>query len=260
MANTIPKFGCAGEVISVEDAGSSEMVELPDGLSITRFLLKTTNTFKKEKDIHTAYGIAASGAGETLNSLAVKLVSATYTHEEVVGGTVQEPTAKFNVAGGTAPAVTDKLTYTNGMLWLRSHETLTIEGKGALPTALSADKKGTTLTGTTVVIASATDADATDVVITLADATYLDYRTNNTNTEFATWSVTLDKYTENGTPDAEILAVGGADTDLDALSLIEAGDLTSDYFKSTLSLTFGENAYVRRTETVELYDDADVPL
>ncbi len=257
MANTIPKFGCAGTVISVEDAGSSEMVELPDGLSITRFLLKTTNTFKKEKDIHSAYGIAASGAGGTLNSLGVKIVSATYTNEEVVGGTVQEPTAKFNVSGGAVPAVTDKLTYTNGMLWLRSHETLTIEGKGSLPTALSADKKGTTLTETTIMLASAT---ASDVVITFASPTYIDYRTNNTNTEFATWSVTLDKYTENATPDSEILAVGGADTDLDAFSLIEEADLTSVYFKGTLSLTFGENAYVRRTETVELYDDADVPL
>lgn len=247
MPNRIPEFGTANDVAELTLTKNTEPVELTDGLSKKQYTLSVSDTLTMTRPIYTEFGIAASGAGAQKNSLGAVITSATLTLEEEVSDVHKTCTEEFRVAGGHQPSDGDKLTYATAMKWLRVKTTISLEGKGKLPDEL---KRGTVaFTQSNLKLCSATPQEQEPIIN--EGNLYVENTTQTgLNTQFHTWSASLVKWTETASTDESPLKNRLVLIDTD-----EGGDLTSNYYKITITKRMTEERPLELTETVEIYDD-----
>jgi len=238
-----PNFGTESGVTDISTNETSESVTSQDGLQETDFCLHLTKTISKNDETLTEFGIAASDAGATLNSLTAIITSAEIVKEEQVVGPHRKPTADYETEGGDTPAQSERLTCADDIKWKGYRTTIRIEGDGTKPATLSPGKAVASLK-----IASAT---AETAVIDEANLFVTNRGQDENNTEFHRWTAELTKQT----------AADDADTSPLISSLTLFGDAGADvtdestHFKLTITKRLDQNGYLTLTETAEIYDD-----
>ena len=241
---TYPKFGAAGTIEEETHSYATEELEYRDGFSTDVFDLKHTDTITRSNPsfCSTTYGIAASDAGMDENSLEVPLETVTLAEEE-------EMTEPHSLATepGQNPELGDKLTYTDGLIFHRLRQTLTINGKGDPPAGLGTADRGNTY-GSTITINPAVYGTAGP---TISGSGFYLRRVEiiKSNTEWQKFMLELVKYLPNTAEDAQNNML---DPDL---FTIEELDAISTWYKLSRTITLNFDGAANVEETAEIYDD-----
>lgn len=240
---TYPKFGVLGTNETESHSYATEELEYRDGFSTDVFDLKHTDTLTRTTPSYcaTTYGIGASD-DPTKNSLEVPLETVTLTEEE-------EATEPHMLATdpGASPELGDKLTYTDGLIFHRLKQTLTINGKGDPPAGLGTADRGNTY-GSTITISPAVAGTAGP---TITGSGYYLRRVEITknNTEWQKFMLELVKYTGNIEDDAQNNMI------TPELFTIEELDAISTWYKLNRTITLNGEGAANVEETAEIYDD-----
>lgn len=241
---TYPKFGAAGTIEEETHSYATEELEYRDGFGTDVFDLKHTDTIGRSNPSYCAatYGIAASDAGVGENSLGVPLETVTLSEEEEV----TEPHSKATQPE-QSPELGDKLTYTDGLIFHRLRQTLTINGKGDPPANLGTADRGNTY-GSTITIKPAVYGTAGPIIS--GSGFYLRrVEITKSNTEFQKFMLELVKYVPNVAGDAQDNML-----DPELFTIVEL-DAISDWYKLSRTITLSGEGVANVEETAEIYDD-----
>lgn len=243
---TYPKFGAAGAVEQETLTYGTDELEYRDGFSTDVFDLKHTNTLKRSAPSFAAatYGIGAS-TDDTRNSLGVPFDTVTLAEEE-------ETTNPHMVATnpGVSPALGDKLTYCDGVIYHRVRKTLTLNGKGDPPEGMTEANRGETFADAILIKPAVGDTPAIDE----PGGWYIRrVELGKTVSDWQKFTVEMVKYIGN-TPE-------NAQDNILTPTLFTTGELDaiSAYWKLSRTITLNATDKANVDETVELYDDIATP-
>jgi len=240
-----PKFGCAGAVESESHAFATDQLEFRDGFDTDIFSLKFTDTLRRGNPSFCAqtYGIGKSD-DPTRNSLGVPLDTVTMSEEE-------EVTTPHMLATqpDTAPALGDKLTYTDGLIFFRKKITITINGKGDPPAGMQPADRGNTYVGE-VLIKPAVG----DLPLIQQSGLYVNrVELSKTVTDWQKFTVELTKFIGNTVAQAQQNMISPqlfTETELDAIS---------QWYKISRTTTLNGTDKANVEETCEIYDASATP-
>ena len=238
-----PKFGAAGTIEEETRTYATEELEYRDGFSTDIFDLRHTDTLRRSNPSFCAatYGIGKSDDAEK-NSLSVPLDTVTLTEEEET----TEPHRKATQPG-ESPELGDKLTYTDGLIFHRLRQTLTINGRGDTPTGLGSGDIGNTY-GSTITVKPAVAGSAGPIVE--GSGWYVRrVEVTDSNTDWQKFVVELAKYIANN-------AAGAENNILDPnLFTTEELDAISTWYKLSRTITLNGTDRANVEETAEIYDE-----
>lgn len=257
--SAFPEFGLAGRISVKKLTRTCDWVEYQDGLLTRQQPLKRGLVLEASRaDDTTGWGIASATNG-TANTIGVPIVSATLSITERTSEPALVPTTDYNVEGGKAIEEGDVLAGVAGLLFIQQTQTLTINGKGTLPTALDKDLTGSRFA--TVTLQSATRAASS---ITLASAFIEAAEQTNSNSDLATWSVTLKKNIKNAdaTGATRFITVSTATTaaSTSVSFVFSSSDLTSSFYTVAKTIELSADGYTNVSETLTMYDEADTTV
>ena len=132
---------------------------------------------------------------------------------------------------------------------MRTRYEIRLEGKGELPAVLTRGKiiAGSAESPALVLRSATSGANSPEIKIT-QNVYVRDSSQRKDNTDFWTWSATLEFWEENSTPDTSPLK-----------SECELFDFTSEitdsWYKITREYRWSKDGFVELVETVEIYDD-----
>lgn len=240
-----PKFGCAGAVESESHAFATDQLEFRDGFDTEIFSLKFTDTLRRGNPSFCAqtYGIGKS-SDPTRNSLGVPLDTVTMAEEE-------ECTTPHMLATqpDTAPALGDKLTYTDGLIFFRKKITITINGRGEPPAGMQESDRGNTFVGE-VLIKPAVG----DLPLVQESGLYVNrVELSKSVTDWKKFTVELTKYIGNTVVNAQQNMIEPQ------LFTIAELDAISAWYKISRTTTLNGTDKANVEETVEIYDDEATP-
>jgi len=240
---TYPKFGAAGTIEEETKTYATEELEYRDGFSTDIFDLRHTDTLRRANPSFCAgtYGIGKSDDAEK-NSLLVPLDTVTLSEEEEM----TEPHRKATQPG-ESPELGDKLTYTDGLIFHRLKQTLTLNGRGDTPTGLGSADIGNTY-GSTITLSPAVCGSSGPIIE--GSGWYVRrVEITDSNTDWQKFVVELAKYIANTEADAEnnildpqLFTVG----ELDAIST---------WYKLSRTITLNGTDRANVEETAEIYDE-----
>lgn len=242
-----PKFGAIGAIEEMTHTYSTEELEFRDGFKTDVFSLRHTDTLRKSNPQFCAatYGIGASD-DPTKNSLAKPLDTVTLAEEEET----TEPHRKAT-APGESPELGDKLTYTDGLIFHRLRQTMTINGKGDPPVGLGTGDRGKTY-GSEITLKPAVCGSGGPFVegsgwyIRRVEVTDL-------NTDWQKFVVELVKYLPNTEANAQMNMLSPMLFEISELEAISA------WFKLSRTITLNATDRANVEETAEIYDDSATP-
>jgi len=234
-----------GTVESESHSYATEELEYRDGFSTDVFDLKHVDTITRSNPSSCAatYGIGKS-TDITKNSLEVPLETVTLVEEEEV----TEPHMRA-VDPETSPELGDKLTYTDGLIFHRKKQTLTINGKGDPPVGLGTADRGNTYSSS-ITLKPAVGGSVAD--ITEGSGFYLRrVEITKANTEWQKFMLELVKYVPNTADNAQVNMI------TPEFFGVDAGDLTaiSAWYKLSRTITLNGEGAANVEETAEIYDD-----
>ncbi len=244
---TYPKFGAAGTIEEETKSYATEELEYRDGFNTEIFDLKHTDTLNRANPSHCAgtYGIGKSDDAEK-NSLLVPLDTVVLSEEEEV----TEPHSRATQPG-ESPSLGDKLTYTDGLIFHRLRQTLTINGRGDPPAGLGIANRGDTY-GSTITLKPAVHGTAGPIIT--GSGFYLRrVEISDSNTEWQKFMLELVKYLPNNAADAENNML---DPELFTISELDA---ISAWYKLSRTITLNGEGAANVEETAEIYDDIATP-
>lgn len=238
---TYPKFGAAGAVETESHAYTTDQLEYRDGFDTEIFSLKFTDTLRRGNPSFCAqaYGIGKS-SDPTRNSLGVPLDTVTMTEDE-------EVTTPHMLATqpDTSPALGDKLTYTDGLIFFRKKVTITINGRGEPPAGMQPEDRGNTYSGQVLIKPSVGDSPAIDE----SDLYINRVEVSKSVTDWQKFTVELTKYIGNTVENARENII------TPSLFTITELDAISQWYKISRTTTLNGTDKPNTEETVELYDD-----
>ena len=240
---TYPKFGAAGTIEEETKTHATEELEYRDGFSTDIFDLRHTETLRRSNPSFCAgtYGIGKSDDASK-NSLAVPLDTVTLTEEEET----TEPHRKATQPG-VSPSLGDKLTYTDGLIFHRLRQTLTVNGKGTPPVGLGTGDIGNTY-GSTITVKPAVCGSAGPSVE--GSGWYVRrVEVTDSNTDWEKFVVELAKYIANDE--------AGAENNILEPTLFTTAELDaiSTWYKLSRTITLNGTDRANVEETAELYDE-----
>lgn len=239
-----PKFGATGTIEQETKSYATEELEYRDGFSTDVFDLKHTDTLSRSNPSHCAatYGIGKSD-DVAKNSLLVPLDTVTLSEEEEV----TEPHSRATQPG-VSPALGDKLTYTDGLIFHRLRQTLSINGRGEPPTGLGTADRGNTY-GSSIDLKPAVHGSA-GPTIEVGSGFYLQrVEITDSNTEWQKFMLELVKYLPNTEADAQNNMLEPS------LFTISELDAISTWYKLSRTITLNGDGVANVEETAEIYDD-----
>ena len=238
-----PKFGVLGTVENDSHSYATTELEYRDGFSTEVFDLKHVDTITRSNPSYCAatYGIGKSDDA-TRNSLLVPLETVTLAEEEET----TEPHVRATDPG-ESPSLGDKLTYTDGLIFHRLRQTLTINGKGDPPAGLGTADRGNTY-GSTITIKPAVSGTAGPTIE--GSGFYLRrVEITKSNTAWQKFMLELVKYIPNTADDAQDNML-----DPELFTTIEL-DAISEWYKLSRTITLNGEGAANVEETAEIYDD-----
>jgi len=237
-----PKFGAAGTIEEETVTHGTEELEYRDGFSTAIFDLKHTETIRRSTPsfCSATYGIGKSD-DEEKNSLGVPLDTVTLSEEEEITDPHQRATKP-----GESPDLGDKLTYTDGLIFHRLRQTLTINGKGDPPAGLGSGDIGNTY-GSTITLAPA--VAGTGPIIEGSDWYIRRGEISDSNTDWEKFVLELVKYVPNTEAQAQNNIL---EPDLFTIAELDA---ISQWYKLSRTITLNGTDRANVEETAEIYDD-----
>lgn len=238
-----PKFGVLGTNETETHSYATEELEFRDGFSTDVFDLKHVDTLTRATPSYCSatYGIGKSDDA-TRNSLGVPIETVTLSEEE-------EATEPHMLASdpGVSPVLGDKLTYTDGLIFHRLKQTLTINGKGDPPVGLGTADRGNTY-GSTITLKPAVSGSAGPIIT--GSGYYLRrVEITKSNTEWQKFMIELVKYTGNTAAAAQDNMITP-----ELFSIAEL-DAISTWYKLSRTITLNAESAANVEETAEIYDD-----
>jgi hypothetical protein len=242
---TYPKFGCAGAVETESHGFATDQLEYRDGFETDIFSLKFTDTLRRGNPSFCAqaYGIGKS-SDPSRNSLGVPLETVTMTEEE-------EVTTPHMLATqpDTSPALGDKLTYTDGLIFHRKKITITINGRGDPPAGMQPADRGNTFAGQVLIKPAVGDSPVID-----ESGLYINrVELSKSVTDWQKFVVELTKYVGNTVPQARENMI------TPQLFSVAELDAVSQWYKLTRTTTLNGTDKPNVEETAEIYDDKGTP-
>ena len=242
-----PKFGAAGAIEEEVHTYSTEELEFRDGFKTDVFDLRHTDTVRRTNPSFCAasYGIGASD--DTLkNSLGRPLDTVSLAEEEET----TEPHRKATNPG-QSPVLGDKLTYTDGLIFHRLRQTLTINGRGELPVGLGIADRGNTY-GSTITLKPAVAGTAGPIV--QGSGWYVRrVEVTDSNTDWQKFVLELVKYIPNIAEDAQENMLSPM------LFTVAELDAISQWYKLSRTITLNGTDKANVEETAEIYDEVASP-
>jgi len=232
-----------GTVESESHSYATEELEYRDGFSTDVFDLKHVDTITRSTPSYCAatYGIGKSDDAAK-NSLLVPLETVTLAEEEEV----TEPHMRATDPEAS-PSLGDKLTYTDGLIFHRLKQTLTINGKGDPPSGLGTADRGNTY-GSTITLSPAV-AGSDGPVISGSGFYLRRVEITKANTEWQKFMLELVKYLPNTADDAQANMLTP-----ELFTTIEL-DAISAWYKLSRTITLNGEGAANVEETAEIYDD-----
>ena len=239
------KFGAAGSVESEDHEYNADQLEWHDGFDTDLFPLKFTDVLTRDKPSSCAatYGIGKSD-DMTRNSLGLALDSVTMVEAEEI-----TPPHMLATQPDTEPALGDKLTYTDGLIFTRKKITITITGRGELPTGLQPGDRGKTYADELLLKPAVGDAPA----IQESNLFIAPLRESKKSTDWRSFTITLTKYVGNTVANARVNMITPSlftKAELDAIS---------PWYKITRTTTLSGTGPANIQESVEIYDSSSSP-
>lgn len=222
-------------------------MEYRDGFTTDIFDLKHTDTLQRSNPSYCAstYGIGESN-DVARNSLLVPLDTITLSEEEEI----TEPHSRATQPE-VEPVLGDKLTYTDGLIFHRVRQTLTINGRGDPPAGLGTGDRGNTY-GSTITLKPAVHGTAGPVIE--GSGFYLRrVEITKSNTEWQKFMLELVKYLPNTAEEAQNNMI-----EPELFSLVEL-DAISAWYKLSRTITLNGEGAANVEETAEVYDDIATP-
>jgi hypothetical protein len=239
------KFGAAGSVEQESHSYMTDQLEFKDGFDTDIFSLKFTDTLRRSNPSACAltYGIGKSD-DSSRNSLGKPLDTVTMVEAE-------EATTPHMLATQpeVVPALGDKLTYADGLIFFRKKITITINGRGDPPVGLTEADRGNTFAGPVLIKPAKGDSP----VINESDLYIARVDVNKQVTNWYTFTIELTKYVGNTVENAEENMI------TPTLFTIPELDAISAYYKITRTTTLSGNDKSNIEESVELYDSDSNP-
>jgi hypothetical protein len=242
---SFPKFGAAGATESETHGFLTDQLEFRDGFETDIFSLKFTDNLRRGNPSFCAqtYGIGKSD-DPTRNSLGVPLDTVTMAEEE-------QCTTPHMIATQpeTSPALGDKLTYANGLIFFRKKITITINGRGDPPAGMQPADRGNTYAGEVLIKPAVGDSPAIQ-----ESGLYVSrVEVSKSVTDWQKFTVELTKYIGNTVANAQQNMISPqlfTEVELDAIS---------DWYKLTRTTTLNGTDKANVEETVEIYDSSATP-
>ena len=242
-----PKFGATGAIEEEVHTYSTEELEFRDGFKTDVFDLRHTDTVRRTNPSFCAasYGIGASD--DTLkNSLGRPLDTVSLVEEEEA----IEPHRKATNPG-QSPVLGDKLTYTDGLIFHRLRQTLTINGKGELPVGLGTADRGNMYDGTITLKPAV--AGTAGPIVEGSDWYVRRVEVTESNTDWQKFVLELVKYIPNTEADAQKNMISPV------LFTIAELDAISQWYKLSRTTTLNGTDKANVEETAEIYDEVVLP-
>ena len=235
------KFGTSGTVESDTHGFTAEQLEYQDGFETALFPLKWLDNWRKDRPSFCAqtYGIGQS-IDPTRNSLGRALDTVSMVEAE-------ETTTPHMLATepGVEPALGDKLTYTDGLIFTRKKVTITINGRGDLPVGFTEDQRGKTYEGDLLIMPAVGDQP----IVSENGGLFINrVEKGESVTDWNKFTIELTKFYGN-TP-------ANAQTNMITPTLFTLQELqaVTPWFKITRTTTLNSKDKANVEESVDLYD------